>query len=162
MILINNSHIFQNTSLLPVKSINWTNEHLPNGVDIDYIKNINHNIDFLTSLRCDITYEAIEWTAQERTFLIDSVGSSEVRIRHFYFPGWKAYINGKEISVEKDKFTKGMIVTLPEGKSTFKIIFVDTPIRKFSKYIFVLFILLFSAFYFWNLKNHRLQSKIYY
>lgn len=158
-VLISYSHTFKESSLFSqVNSAYWTKEHLPKGVDIYNIKSENTSIEFLTPLRGDFIYKTIDFEAQKKKFLIDSLGSSVVRIRHFYFPGWKAYLNGKEVLIEKERLTNAMFVRIPEGRNTLEIIFEDTPIRKFSKYIFVSFILSLSVFFFWHVKKLRIPS----
>jgi len=63
---------------------------------------------------------------QLRFTITDQPGT--VTIRRFYFPGWKAIVNGKkkEISVDKNGF---MVLKLEENKSRVDLFLDNTPVR---------------------------------
>ena len=55
----------------------------------------------------------------------------------FYFPGWKVFIDKKEIPFEfQDPQYRGMITyNVPPGSHTVEVIFMDTQVRKLAKII---------------------------
>ncbi|MDO8340577.1 MAG: hypothetical protein Q7T59_01240 [Candidatus Woesebacteria bacterium] len=69
-------------------------------------------------------------------FRIETTGST-VRINIFKFPGWKVYIDGKEVEyfVPKEETWGRMWIKVPDGKHSIEAKFVNTPIRTVSNLI---------------------------
>jgi hypothetical protein len=69
-------------------------------------------------------------------FKIETTGST-VRINIFKFPGWKVYIDGKEVDyfVPKEEKWGRMWIVVPDGKHSIEAKFVDTPVRTVSNLI---------------------------
>ncbi len=91
---------------------------------------------------------AIErWEPERREFIVGA-GKGEVRVRTFYYPHWKAFSNGRELSVRPD--TDGAIlVGVPENASSVVLQFqepsrvrIATPASLFG------FILIFALLFF--------------
>ncbi|HEY5601130.1 MAG TPA: 6-pyruvoyl-tetrahydropterin synthase-related protein [Patescibacteria group bacterium] len=63
--------------------------------------------------------------------------SATFQINTFYFPGWKVFVDGQEISIDpyRDKEYGIMIVDLPKGEHKVVAEFNETPIRKASNAI---------------------------
>ena len=74
------------------------------------------------------TYRQYIITGQETLHLVDYT---------FYFPGWKVFIDKKEIPFEfQDPQYRGMITyNVPPGSHTVEVIFMDTQVRKLAKII---------------------------
>lgn len=64
-----------------------------------------------------INFEAV---IEERT---------KLRINTIYYPGWKAYINGKESNIDYSNEKGVMDLSVVKGKSDINLIFTETPIR---------------------------------
>ena len=77
-------------------------------------------------------------TSRSVTCSIATSGPATVRFRQFYFPGWIAYADAKKIPVTMD--TDGTIVlSLTKPTQIIQIEFTQTPLRKFSSILSVLF-----------------------
>ena len=65
----------------------------------------------------------------------------------FYFPGWKAYVDGKPATIEfQNPNYRGVITYLvPQGKHTVVLRYEDTKIRLLGKILTVSFLLFFIA-----------------
>lgn len=61
---------------------------------------------------------------------------ASIKLNISYFPAWKFFQNGKEISVEKSK--QGYAFSLPQGNYTFEAIFRQTPIEKIANAISII------------------------
>lgn len=81
------------------------------------------------------TIEIISWNSQSRFFKVNVSIPSTVRISTFYYPGWTALINGKEIPIGIEKDSGAMLLNLSPGESMVLLEFRDTPLRRKAKYI---------------------------
>lgn len=70
------------------------------------------------------------------------IAKTELRLvdNTFYFPGWKAYVDGKETPIEfQDMNHRGVITyRVPQGKHSIKVEFVDTKIRMAANIISII------------------------
>lgn len=65
---------------------------------------------------------------------------SEIRINVMYFPGWRAYIDGKEAVINYEE--NGLInLELPKGESDISLKFEETKVRLLADFISILSIL---------------------
>lgn len=71
------------------------------------------------------------------TFLAISKKKLKILDNTVYFPGWKAYVDGKKVPIEfQDMNHRGLITfDVPKGKHNVKVIFGETPIRLASDFI---------------------------
>ena len=66
----------------------------------------------------------------KKEYSIDIKSSATMRLNTYYFPGWKAYLNGKELTISDDNRLKLITINLPSNsKGQLKFIFRNTPIR---------------------------------
>lgn len=141
VIVIKKAYIFKKEELLPPKSVNWTIEHLPVGVDINKIK--NDSLEKAVIISGTGSLEIEEWGSAKRIIRVSANEPMTLRIRTFYFPGWKAYIDNKDIKIEKEKDTCAMLINVPKGKYILRLEFQDTPIRFYSKILtFISFVII--------------------
>lgn len=70
----------------------------------------------------------------------------KIMISSFYFPGWKAWLNGKEVGIATEPEIGRMIIDIPTGKQSLYLRFVNTPIRSWSNFISLLSWLLMAVF----------------
>jgi len=63
----------------------------------------------------------------------------------FYFPGWKAYIDGIQTEIRKENDSGAMFIQIPGGVHTLELKFVDTPIRHYSKIVTLLSLLVVTS-----------------
>ncbi len=73
------------------------------------------------------------------------------RLNTFYFPGWKAYLNGKEIKIDDDNDFKLITVSIPKGVDEVRFVFQDTLVRKIANYtsvvVFVMILILIAKYF---------------
>jgi hypothetical protein len=68
----------------------------------------------------------------------------------FYFPGWRAYIDGRETTIQfQDPEYRGVITYyVPSGEHRIDLLFTDTKVRKFGIVISIFSIVSFFAILF--------------
>lgn len=86
--------------------------------------------------------DILSWKSQSRLFKVDGAVPSIVRVATFYYPGWTASINGREVTIDIEKDSGAMLLKLPAGKSTVLLEFRDTPLRKTAKWISIISLLI--------------------
>lgn len=80
------------------------------------------------------------------TFDTESSDSAVVRISQYYFPEWKATIDGKAVKITYNNDLGLMTITVPAGQHKAEFRFYDTPIRLVSDIISFVTILGVSLF----------------
>ena len=129
------SPVFAPDELMPPKSVNWTEEHLPSGVDINKIKIHEVSGKNISIPKGEGEAEVVTWNSTERSINAVLKEDSVIRIKTFYFPGWKAFIDGNRAELNKEDGTGAMLVDIPRGEHFLELKFVDTPIRYYSKLV---------------------------
>lgn len=93
------------------------------------------------------------------SFEIDAKTSSTILDNTIYFPGWEAYIDGKEVVIEyQDPNNRGLITFMvPEGKHQVIVKFGETKLRLLSDILSAAGIIGFAAFgiYLWRNKKSQ-------
>ena len=81
--------------------------------------------------------------------------SSKIRINTLKFPGWKAFVDGREsdIFIDKDEKWGRMAISVPKGEHLVYVQLFNTPIRTFSD---IVSLISFSAFGFALLKKRKM------
>lgn len=87
--------------------------------------------------------DVVSWKTQSRVFKVDTTLPSILRVSTFYYPGWTAVINNKEIPIGIEKDSGAMLLSIPPGKNEVLLEFRDTPLRRTAKWISI--ISLFAA-----------------
>lgn len=81
--------------------------------------------------------EGLVTLREEKTGLVSAdyiaAETGEININKAYFPAWKAYVNGKEMSITKTPY--GMSVKVLKGAGTFRLQFVQTYIESLGNWI---------------------------
>ena len=140
------SPVYTPDELIPPKAVNWTKEHLPRGVDINKIRE-TENSGKLIFITGEGKAEVVAWNTASRTIKTDVKKHSIIRIRTFYFPGWKAYIDGTETEIKKENDSGAMLVPIPGGVHTLELKFRDTPVRHYSGLVTICSLLLIVILY---------------
>jgi len=113
---------------------NWNYEHLPTWVNAQEIgKNISQ--ERVMMLNGEGKTKIIKWDSAERVIEITAQTPLTLRIRTFYFPGWKAYVDTGQTEIRTEEGTGAMLIAIPEGIHTLGMKFEDTPVRYYSKII---------------------------
>jgi uncharacterized membrane protein YfhO len=119
---------------MPVKPVNWTNE-LPIWVNQEKIDKSEDIKQAVAIQKGEGTAEVVAQKSAERVIAITAEEPLTVRIRTFNFPGWKAYVDNRQVAIKTEKDTGAMLIDIPEGKQALTLKFEDTPIRYYSKLI---------------------------
>ncbi|MDQ4077362.1 MAG: 6-pyruvoyl-tetrahydropterin synthase-related protein, partial [Chloroflexota bacterium] len=77
--------------------------------------------------------EVVESTAHSLTLQTRVATSTTVTLAQFYFPGWRAWLDGAPISIEPAANTGLIRLTLPPGSHELHLRFTDTPLRRVAK-----------------------------
>jgi hypothetical protein len=130
-------YAFPHQKLIPVQTQISNLEHLPIWAVKDNISSntINYRIEIVKG---EGTSEILSWKSAERIIKIIAEEPIVAKIQTFYFPGWKAYLNGTEIAVQIESGTGAMLLDIPEGDHMLELKFVDTPVRYYGKLISLL------------------------
>ena len=91
-------------------------------------------------------YEVLDWKTEQRIIKITSATPVLFRIATFYYPGWRAYLDGSEIAIQTESATGAMLIDIPQGDHKLELKFVDTPVRYCGKLISLLSFLAFGFF----------------
>lgn len=84
--------------------------------------------DRLTPSRSDADIQRIKESPHSYAYEIKTAGETLLTANLFYFPGWKAYVNGKEVTPQVSR--QGLIqFRLPKGQFQFELKFENTPVR---------------------------------
>lgn len=140
------ANIVPETDLIPAKGINLVIEHLPAGVRIDKVDHdeIHGNRAELISGIGKI--KVASWKSAERVIETKAEKPMTVRVRTFNFPGWTAYLDGVRTAIREENDTKAILVDVPPGNHSLKLVFEDTPVRFYGKLISIVSLLSFLAF----------------
>ena len=133
--IISSAHIFKEKDILPVKTVNWTMEHLPVNVNVENIvKNADYKVKIVDS-EGEGDFKIRAWKSAERIIESRANQTLTLRIRTFNFPGWTAYIDNMQTEIRTKKDIGDMLIDIPSGEHILRLRFVDTPIRYYSKLI---------------------------
>lgn len=125
------------------------NEFLPESV----LKMPNRPASNLSSITNNGSIKTLEKRANFYKFTVNTQEDSEVKINTFWFPGWKAYVDGKETRLEGFGEKGIMRLMVPGGKHEITVRFESTPIRRAAAILsvaFVIFLLLLVVLAFKN------------
>ena len=129
------THFINEQELLPARDPNWYREHLPIWVDMEEIDKSRGNKQHVVIQEGKGSAEVKLWQSAERRIDIKALEPIMLRIRTFYFPGWKAYLDGVETQIRKEEKVGAMLVRIPKGTHALLLRFEDTPVRHYAKII---------------------------
>lgn len=68
-------------------------------------------------------------TATSDSYQFDSPGPFQARFFTFYFPGWRAELDGQPLEIAVEPETGLITAPVPAGRHTLRLVFNDTPLR---------------------------------
>jgi uncharacterized membrane protein len=77
----------------------------------------------------DSAARLIEWKPQERVIEVSAATNDTLHVYSFMFPGWEAFVDGRAVPVETHPDLKTMLIDVPQGSHTIKLIFSNTTTR---------------------------------
>lgn len=97
-----------------------------------------------------------------RKYSIDARTEMQLLDYTFYFPGWKAYVDGAQVPIEfQDINYRGLIeYNVPPGKHTVLLKFEDTKVRLFGKLLTVFSFIIFLVLIFERKRLKQLIDKL--
>jgi len=151
---ITTAHIFTETSLIPIKHMHWNYEQpiWVNQEKIDKGEDVAQGVEIKKGKGIA---ETMAWKSAERVIQIEALTTVTLRIRTFYFPGWKAYVNSKKTEIKTEYGTGAMIISVPEGKHTLLIRFEDTPVRYYAKLVSIVTLFILVVLYAFTRKSDK-------
>ena len=81
----------------------------------------------------DLTAFVKDWGPLRRAFTVDAPHEIALRLRTFYYPGWKGYIDGVETPLSTERDSGAILVRVPQGEHDVVLKFTDTPDRWVGK-----------------------------
>lgn len=106
-----------------------TGEFLPKSADINYIKEVEQNylqtgkIPSKFEFADEARIENQETRVEKMSVSYESEKDNKLTVNSFYFPNWKAYVDGKKTVVEPDKEGRIRFGVVPEGKHRVDLVF---------------------------------------
>lgn len=130
------------------------NEYMPKWVKQIPVTNINKKVQNLTNLDQVAT---IKNNANTTQFNLNLENPSTIQVNTIYFPGWVAFVNGKESKISYENPLGLIRLNLDKGQNAVVIVFKETSARLFADLISVFsLILLFSAYFILKKKRYNL------
>lgn len=80
----------------------------------------------------DVNVQEVQDDPHKKKWNVTARTNGVVQLMTFDFPGWKTFINGKEIPFHSDNKFKLITVDVPEGKYELTAVLADTPLRRAS------------------------------
>lgn len=77
----------------------------------------------------DSATRLIEWKPQERVIEVSATAGDTLRVYSFMFPGWTAFVDGRPVPVRTHPELKTMLIDVPQGDHTIKLVFSNTTMR---------------------------------
>ena len=111
-----------------------TIEYIPRWVDINKLMSEETSIP-VSFISGKGQYELLDWKSAKRVIKVKAATPVELRISTFYYPGWKATINGIETPVRVENHTGAMMIDIPDGEHILVMTFEDTLLRNIAKFI---------------------------
>jgi len=80
----------------------------------------------------DLTVKELQDIPQQKEFLVNAKQPSILRLNIFTFPGWKTFIDGREVGYSDTNKLKLVTISLPKGNHTVRATLINTPLRSVS------------------------------
>ena len=104
-------------------------EYVPADVSLDWLdREANKNVYDLVSSpdEKDVTAVVKAWGSPRRMFTVNAPHEIVLRVRTFYYPGWKGYIDGVETPLSHERDSGAILVKAPKGEHDVTLTFTDT------------------------------------
>ncbi|MBN1260797.1 MAG: hypothetical protein JXB35_08965 [Anaerolineae bacterium] len=103
-----------------------------------------------SSLPDGVNVRSANYGLQEARLKLESDVAFDARFNWYYFPGWRATLDGLTLAVRPDGPQGLLSMTLPPGAHTLRVWFGDTPLRRAATGLSGLSLAIFVAFAFWT------------
>ena len=79
--------------------------------------------------------DVVSWGGQSREVRVEASGAALLLVRTFMHPGWKAWIDGKPVTIRPDPRFRAMTISVPPGTHTVICRFTATSDRKIGAWL---------------------------
>ncbi|RJQ37718.1 hypothetical protein C4559_03215 [Candidatus Microgenomates bacterium] len=129
------------------------NEYMPKWVKQNPTEHFKNKVEFEEG-KGEINN--LFYDSKKISFDVVSPEISSITVNIIYYPGWKAYINNKETSINFNN-EKGLIsLSMPKGESSVVLTLSETPLRLFADIISILSfisLIIFNKFFYNKIKS---------
>lgn len=80
----------------------------------------------------DINVTVVEDKPQEKIFAVSAVRETQLTLNIYTFPGWRTYVDEKEVHYNDANKLKLITIMVPRGDHTIKVVFANTLVRNFG------------------------------
>jgi len=94
-------------------------------------------VEKATITKGDGSFSIVDWKSNRRVLSTSGNTPLTLKFSTFYYPGWKAVIDGKMNGVQIEKGTGSIMIEAPAGQHKIELVFEDTPARYYGKIISV-------------------------
>lgn len=99
-------------------------EYMPKWVKIKPTQHFKEKVEIIDG---QVEVSDLVYNSKKLEFNVDSIGDSKIRINTIYFPGWKAFINDKESTIDYNNDFGVMDLSIPNGEHKLYLSFTETP-----------------------------------
>jgi hypothetical protein len=126
-----------------------SDEYLPPGIIVptdpkEVVFPLVENTDILT-------VKTIKYTDTVNQIHFDSSEKQRIIIRKAYFPGWKYWLDGKEVTPQIQSGLPS--IEIPEGQFNLEMRFTNTPVRLWANWISLIFLCIVTGTLLYDKKN---------
>jgi len=102
-----------------------------------------------------VQVEMVRHGAASEEVLVNSLGDAEVQFLTYYFPGWRGYVDGREVEIYPTGPYGLITMKVPAGEHRVSIRFGGTPVRLLGALVTVVSLLLAVAILIWQWVRER-------
>jgi hypothetical protein len=120
------------TALAASETTTWDDEYLPLWVKV---KPKDYEGEKVKVVQGEGEIKEISWGYSEKDFTFLAKKESIIQLAHIYYPGWKAFVNGKQQTIDYSNEGGLMRIKIPQGENKVEFKFTRTPLRLTSEMI---------------------------
>jgi len=102
----------------------------------------------------EINWEQIQVNNYQQTYDLEASVDSKIYINQFWFPGWRAYLDDKQVTIDHDNNLQLMTFDIPQGNHRLELRFKTTLIRRVAVSISLLSLIIWF-YLFIKLRNKK-------
>jgi hypothetical protein len=144
--VVGGAHSLDSRDLAAISRDRDVFEYVPSAVSLDWLKceetwRVYQGAEMAEVSRVEdgkpgrLDFKVGGWGAEARSVTVDTDADAALRLRTFNYPGWHAYIDGREAPISTEGISGAMLVEMPKGRHELSLKFTDTPYRKAAKLI---------------------------
>jgi hypothetical protein len=109
-------------------------------------------------LEGNVSVNVLQNKMANKEYSVDVIQPSIFRLNTYNFPGWKATLDSKPLTITDNNSYKLITTELPEGKHTLSFTFTDTPLRLISNWVSILSVLVAASLLWFFRKTAKKQE----